>query len=83
MMAWTSPLRTVRSMPRRISLSGLPDGHDVEVADDELAVVARDRSGARAVAAGGGVDGVHAVGIGSVLAGRSATGRAVALTGGW
>ncbi len=59
-------------------LPWLPHGMDVEVPDDELAVVDGLRDGR-----GGGVGGVHAVGTGSVLAGRSATGRAVALTGGW
>ena len=36
MIAWTSPWRTVRSMPCRISCVGSAIGRDAEVADDEV-----------------------------------------------
>ncbi len=61
----------------------LVKGEMAYLADDQFAVIGggRGRGGGRD-GVGGGVDGVHAAETGSVLAGRSATGREMALTGG-
>ena len=57
------------------------DRHHVEVADDQLTVI-DDRRGCGGL--GGDIDGIHACGTGSVVVGRSATGRDAGWMGsGW
>ena len=77
MIAWTSPLPTVRSIPWRISCSGSASGRDAEAADDELLGrwrTGRSRGGHGSLVGGSGWSGV---GIGSRDAGGTRSARVI------